>query len=434
MSSQEEASDPWGIPSDEKPPQPSADTSPSPLAPETPPAEPKPPFSQVLAAAQSVFGARDKKADDDLPPEPPSWLTLEEPAAPEPAPLAVEGPAVETAVQEPATETLVEEQGSVGAAPEEPAPAEPVVVEPASVDWWAAAGAWPVTKPIEPAPPSWSSPETEYAPASEPEQASSPAEWPLADAESVFVLPDWGTEGAPAEPAVAEDLAEFSANLSESSPGVEEAMSIPEPSLTDIEAVIHQIEIGGRPGQGAEEAAGPWPLEVDAEAPLVAEPPPSPEGLADMTAIAPLEVEVTPPQLPPPPPTIGEAAGPVVVPRPDETQHETGWGTGWRSAAQGWVEDEFGRSVWRPIITSTDSLAEWAVDTYLGLVAADVTVEGDDLEAGLPTARRTGERRMVEEALRRGAHAVLGVTTGMSSAGNRTVVTVSGTAVTLKTA
>jgi len=67
-------------------------------------------------------------------------------------------------------------------------------------------------------------------------------------------------------------------------------------------------------------------------------------------------------------------------------------------------------------------------------VAADVTVEGDDLEAGLPTARRTGERRMVEEALRRGAHAVLGVTTGMSSAGNRTVVTVSGTAVTLKTA
>src|SRR3972149_729930 len=222
MTSQEEASDPWGIPLDEKPPQPSADTSPSPLAPETPPAEPKPPFSQVLAAAQSVFGGRDKKADAAPPPEPPSWLTLEEPAAPEPAPLAVERPAVETAVQEPATQTPVGEQRARGA---------------------------------------------ECAPAAEPEQASSPAEWPLADAESVFVLPDWGTEGAPAEPAVAEDLPEFSANLSESSPGVEEAMSIPEPSLTDIEAVIHQIEIGGRPGQGAEEAAGPWPLEGDAGAP-----------------------------------------------------------------------------------------------------------------------------------------------------------------------
>src|SRR3990172_2027081 len=197
-------------------------------------------------------GARDasRPAETTPLPDPPSWWPAEDPAAPEPAPLAVERPAVETAVQEPATETPVEEQRSVGAAPEEPAPAELVVEEPASVDWWAAAGAWPVTKPVEPAPPSWSSPETEYAPASEPEQASSPAEWPLADAESVFVLPDWGTEGAPAEPAVAEDLAEFSANLSESSPGVEEAMSIPEPSLTDIEAVIHQIEIGGRPGQG----------------------------------------------------------------------------------------------------------------------------------------------------------------------------------------
>src|SRR3990172_2673770 len=71
MSSQEEASDPWGIPLDEKPPQPSADTSPSPLAPETPPAEPKPPFSQVLAAAQSVFGGRGQKGGDRAPPPPP---------------------------------------------------------------------------------------------------------------------------------------------------------------------------------------------------------------------------------------------------------------------------------------------------------------------------------------------------------------------------
>lgn len=426
MSSPEDASDPWGIPADEKAPPPPS--PPSPPAPEEPSVEP--PFSQVLAAAETVFGGRDRKPVDDLPDEPPSWLPVED--------LAGEPPPIQPAVLRPPPISFEESSVEMPAAPteaptsQEPDAVEQTVVEQAMsapveapaeapVDWWAGAGAWPITRQVEPTPES----PTDTTPIPPPEVvAPSTPEWPLADAESVFVLPDWGTEGAPAEPAVAA----AAPDVDEVFPTVE--MPVPEPSLTDIEAVIHQIEIGGQPEPDAEQVSGPWPLEVDAETPLIAE---QTSSLA-ATAIAPLEIEVTPPVLPPGPPTVEEATGPVVAPRAEEKPHDSAWGTTWRSAAQGWVEDEFGRSVWRPIVSSTGALAEWAVDTYLGLVAADVFVEGDDSAAGLRLARRDCEQRMVEEALRRGAHAVLGVTTGVSSIGGRTVVTVAGTAVTLKTA
>ena len=49
----------------------------------------------------------------------------------------------------------------------------------------------------------------------------------------------------------------------------------------------------------------------------------------------------------------------------------SGWGALWRQSAQGWVEDPAGRAVWRPIVTTSATLSEWEVDTYLGLVTGD---------------------------------------------------------------
>ena len=77
----------------------------------------------------------------------------------------------------------------------------------------------------------------------------------------------------------------------------------------------------------------------------------------------------------------------------------SGWGALWRQSAQGWVEDPAGRAVWRPIVTTSATLSEWEVDTYLGLVTGELAISSDNLEGGLRSARQDAVERMVDDAL-----------------------------------
>ena len=113
------------------------------------------------------------------------------------------------------------------------------------------------------------------------------------------------------------------------------------------------------------------------------------------------------------------------------------WGTHWREAAQGWVPDQFGAAMWRPVVATTAELANWDIRTYLGIVTAEVAVEahgGDfkQLGATLTRAREMGTEGLVEDAIARGAHAVVGVNMTYTAIGGRLLITVTGTAVTLK--
>jgi uncharacterized protein YbjQ (UPF0145 family) len=113
------------------------------------------------------------------------------------------------------------------------------------------------------------------------------------------------------------------------------------------------------------------------------------------------------------------------------------WGTHWRDAAQGWVPDQFGAAMWRPVVATTAELANWDIRTYLGIVTAEVAVEahgGDfkQLGATLTRAREMGTEGLVEDAIARGAHAVVGVNMTYTAIGGRLLITVTGTAVTLK--
>lgn len=113
------------------------------------------------------------------------------------------------------------------------------------------------------------------------------------------------------------------------------------------------------------------------------------------------------------------------------------WGTHWHDSAQGWVPDQYGAAMWRPVVATTAELASWDIRTYLGIVTAEVAVEargGDykQLAATLTRARAMGTEGLVEEAIARGAHAVVGVDMTYTPIGGRLLITVTGTAVTLK--
>lgn len=93
--------------------------------------------------------------------------------------------------------------------------------------------------------------------------------------------------------------------------------------------------------------------------------------------------------------------------------------------------------MWRPVVATTEDLAVWDVRTYLGIVTAEVAVEahgGDFKQLGttLTRAREMGVEGLVEEAISRGAHAVVGVDMAYTAIGGRLLITVTGTAVTLK--
>lgn len=113
------------------------------------------------------------------------------------------------------------------------------------------------------------------------------------------------------------------------------------------------------------------------------------------------------------------------------------WGAEWQRSAQGWVTAADGRAVWRPVVTTTEQLANWDVHTYLGVVTAEVAVEapGGDLRqvgATLARGRQVGIEGLVDEAVERGAHAVVGVSMQYTPVGTRLLITMSGTAVTLQ--
>ena len=112
------------------------------------------------------------------------------------------------------------------------------------------------------------------------------------------------------------------------------------------------------------------------------------------------------------------------------------WGTQYREAHQGWVEDEAGRSTWRPIVTSGESVAGWDIDIYLGLVSGDVSIDPisrEEVASEMAGAREGAVRRMLDEGLARGAHAIVGVTFSIEEVGEVVLVGASGVAVTLRT-
>ncbi len=112
---------------------------------------------------------------------------------------------------------------------------------------------------------------------------------------------------------------------------------------------------------------------------------------------------------------------------------EVEWGARWHESAQGWVEDASGQATWRPIVTTASSLSEWEVDTYLGIVVGDAPVStGAPMDTAMALSRQHAIRLMVDEALSRGAHAVIGVALSVTDVGSIPLATATGTAVTLK--
>jgi hypothetical protein len=134
------------------------------------------------------------------------------------------------------------------------------------------------------------------------------------------------------------------------------------------------------------------------------------------------------------------AAEPTTPVEPDPAgasliESPVAWGTDYREAQQGWVDDEEGRSTWRPIVTSGEAVAGWELDTYLGLVSGDVSFQPDGPEStavGIASARDDATRQMLDEALTRGAHAVVSVTFSIQEVAGVVVVSASGVAVTLR--
>ena len=112
------------------------------------------------------------------------------------------------------------------------------------------------------------------------------------------------------------------------------------------------------------------------------------------------------------------------------------WGVRYREAHQGWVEDGEGRSTWRPIVTSGESVAGWDIDIYLGLVSGDISIDRPSpgaVASEVAAAREGAVRRMLDEGLARGAHAIVGVTFTLEDVAGVVLVGASGVAVTLRT-
>ena len=112
------------------------------------------------------------------------------------------------------------------------------------------------------------------------------------------------------------------------------------------------------------------------------------------------------------------------------------WGSSWKWATQGWVDTESGNPRWRPIVSTTADLSNWEPDTYLGVVTGEAGIDqaGDVRMLGdaLARARNLSLESLVEAAVARGAHAVIGTGLAYTPLRNRLLVTSTGTAVTLR--
>ena len=122
------------------------------------------------------------------------------------------------------------------------------------------------------------------------------------------------------------------------------------------------------------------------------------------------------------------------------------FGSAWSETVRGWVVDAHGNTVWRPIVTTTDEVPNWTIESTLGVVRGESAIGLDlssirrlltepggraALERRIHLDRSAAEQAMVEEAVARGAHAVVGVTSGHTPIGTILMITCTGTAVTL---
>ena len=138
-----------------------------------------------------------------------------------------------------------------------------------------------------------------------------------------------------------------------------------------------------------------------------------------------------------------QAAAPMERPEPAPE-----WGDLWRQSVQGWVRDETGTKIWRPIVTTTTAVPNWEIDTNLGMVTGESACAIDEERLGLllesapggaslrrelAEDRQAAEAAMVGDAVARGAHAVIGVKLDYTPVGDCLIVTATGTAVTLRT-
>jgi uncharacterized protein YbjQ (UPF0145 family) len=102
----------------------------------------------------------------------------------------------------------------------------------------------------------------------------------------------------------------------------------------------------------------------------------------------------------------------------------------WETAAQGWVHAENRAITWRPIVTTSDRLDGWPVDTYLGVVSGESTFDLRD-HGGLSGVKREAVEALVMEALARGAHGAIALSLAATEASSGVLVTATATAVTL---
>ena len=139
---------------------------------------------------------------------------------------------------------------------------------------------------------------------------------------------------------------------------------------------------------------------------------------------------------------IGHTPPPQPKPAPE-------WGDLWRESVQGWVRTADGTKIWRPIVTTTTAVPNWEIDTNLGMVTGEsaCSIDGSNLTAliGSPAGseslrrelaqdRGIAQAAMVDEAVARGAHAVIGVKLDYTALADCLIVTATGTAVTLRSA
>lgn len=134
---------------------------------------------------------------------------------------------------------------------------------------------------------------------------------------------------------------------------------------------------------------------------------------------------------------LARSAEPASLQSADTLSTTEDWGTSLEASAQGWIGRDTPTPSWRPILATTDELTEWEIETYLGVVSAEVGIEsrGADLHRlgdTLATGREIANQGLINAAIERGAHAVVGVQMQYTPVGDRLLITLSGTAVTLR--
>ncbi len=127
------------------------------------------------------------------------------------------------------------------------------------------------------------------------------------------------------------------------------------------------------------------------------------------------------------PPILGTIATGVIAKKPIPED----WGTRSDDAYEGWVQDDEGVETWRMIITNLPTVAGYEIDEFLGLAVADSLVASHDVHA-VAGGRRAAIDALTEDGVLRGAHAIVAVTHAVQPIDHQMLVTVSGTAVTLK--